>query len=169
MTGSGFPSSGVPIRKKRPTIASMSCSLGPSGISGGWLLCVEATVFPDRNSPTEVFTMSRTIARSVRGIKGLLGRHPCTLTNRPHGLIEPTGTLSIWPSRIGQTRAMIPTNGRRNRESRMPHTSKLWQLEAMTHIPNHDTPPWLWSESLLQVSSHKDSGTFEIRYNCSDQ
>ena len=82
----------------------------------------------------------------VRGIKGLLGRHPCTLTNRPHGLIEPTGTLSIWPSRIGQTRAMIPTSGRRNRESRMPHTSKLWQLEAMTHIPNHDTPPWLWSE-----------------------
>ena len=28
-------------------------------------------------------------------MKGLLGRHPCTLTNRPHGLIEPTGTLSI--------------------------------------------------------------------------
>ena len=78
--------------------------------------------------------------------QSLSGRHPCTLTNRPHGLIEPTGTLSIWPSRIGQTRAMIPTNGRRNRESRMPHTSKLWQLEAMTHIPNHDTPPWLWSE-----------------------
>ena len=41
-------------------------------------------------------------------MKCLLGRHPCTLTNRPHGLIEPTGTLSIWPSRIGQTRAMIP-------------------------------------------------------------
>ena len=24
----------------------------------------------------------------------------CTLKNRPTGLIEPTGTLSIWPSRV---------------------------------------------------------------------
>ena len=29
----------------------------------------------------------------------------------------------------------------KGRISRMPCTSKLWQLEAMTHIPNHDTPP----------------------------
>ena len=52
------------------------------------------------------------------------------------------GSPALYPiPLVSETRAMIPTSGRRNRESRMPHTSKLWQLEAMTHIPNHDTPP----------------------------
>ena len=52
--------------------------------------------------------MGRCSGKGVKGMKDLSGRHPCTLTNRSMGLIESTGTLSIWPSRIGQTRATIP-------------------------------------------------------------
>ena len=37
-------------------------------------------------------------------------------------------------------------SGRRLWVSRTLHTNKLWQLRAMTHMLNHDTLSWPWSE-----------------------
>jgi hypothetical protein len=79
------------------------------------------------------------------------GKASLHLDKQAHGPHTTTGTLSIWPSRMGRPEPRSHS-GRRRRESRMPHTSKLWQLEAMTHIPNHDTLPWLWSERFYSVA-----------------
>lgn len=91
--------------------------------------------------------------RAGNGLKGIAFREgiPLYLDKQASGLIEPTGTLGIWRA-VWADLGHDPTDERRYWGSRMPHTSKLWRFEAMTHIPYHDTPSQAGRRKAAEVS-----------------